>query len=188
VSGQLAGADWVDITDADDVVHRYREDRVPGGLDETLVAMGDRYAAVEWNQFLRQRPPQVASRTTGKAEHAVARTGAGDSSGDGGGARTRSEAMVGPMPEQPAPDAPRASPPPAAPAAPEPAPSPGADERAVSVAALSPEPPCRRACGLRGRVCIAACREQPVSGGHYDACARACEDDAVACRGRCKAR
>src|SRR5262245_37852186 len=110
VSGQLAGADWVDITDADKVAHRYSEDRIPGRLDATLVAMGDRYAAVEWNQFLRQRPPQAATRATGKTEHAVARSGPGASPGNGAGAHARSEVEVGPQPEEPAPAAARPPP------------------------------------------------------------------------------
>jgi hypothetical protein len=172
VAGQLAGVDWIDITDADDVVHRYRGHDIAGGLDVTLVAMGDRYGAVEWNQFLRERPPEAAARAPAPAEHPAARTAPAERT-------TRSGELVGPLPEEPKPEAVREKTEP-------PAAESGPDEPAVSVSALSPGPPCRRSCVVRSRVCVAGCREQPVSGGGYTPCMQACEDDAAACRERCR--
>jgi len=171
VAGQLAGVDWIDITDADDVVHRYRGHDIAGGLDEMLVAMGDRYGAVEWNQFLRQRPAEAAARAP--AEHPAARAAPAERGS------TRPEELVGPRPEEPKPEAAREKTEP-------PAAEPGPDETAVSVSALSPGPPCRRSCVVRSRVCVAACREQPVSGSDYATCMQACEGDAAACRERCR--
>ena len=44
---------------------------------------------------------------------------------------------------------------------------------------------CRRSCSLRYRACLARCRDQPVTGGGYDACAYECSDGSVSCRGAC---
>jgi hypothetical protein len=56
VSQQLAGADWVEIAGPYDApAHRYRGRQVYGGVDEALVAMGDRYASLEWDRFEHER-------------------------------------------------------------------------------------------------------------------------------------
>src|SRR5262249_30220636 len=56
ISQQLAGAGWVEIAGPYDApARRYRGRQVYGGIDEALVAMGDRYASLEWDRFERER-------------------------------------------------------------------------------------------------------------------------------------
>src|SRR5262245_56698146 len=56
ISQQLAGADWVEIAGPYDApARRYRGREVYGGIDETLVAMRDRYASLEWDRCERER-------------------------------------------------------------------------------------------------------------------------------------
>jgi len=67
--------------------------------------------------------------------------------------------------------------PPPAPAAPEPAQT---DAGAGTTR-------CRQACTLRNRACLARCRNEPVTGGAYDACAYECGADELECEARCDA-
>src|SRR5262245_29657861 len=56
ISQQLAGADWVEIAGPYEApARRYRGRQVYGGIDEALVAMGDRYASLEWDRCERER-------------------------------------------------------------------------------------------------------------------------------------
>ena len=87
----------------------------------------------------------------------------------------------------------------AAPARTEPADGPAvppASTRQVDKASATPasapiagadDVPCRRSCSLRYRACLARCRDQPITGGEYDACAYECSGGSLACRGACGA-
>jgi len=177
ISQQLAGADWVEIAGPYDApARRYRGRQVYRGIDEALVAMGDRYASLEWDRFERERAaPRPVVPTSPRTPPAHP--------------SSRSETVTS-VPK-PAANAPASAPkPPAAeePAPPQtsdtgPAPAPAPVQQAERSAA--PDLACKRVCGLRRRTCLADCRDRPVAGGEYDACAGACRGGEQACRGRC---
>ena len=176
ISQQIAGADWVEIAGPYDApARRYRGREVYSGIDEALVAMGDRYASLEWDRFEHGRAAPRPVPT-------VARTPPAHPS-----SRTETVTSV----PKPAANAPAS--PPKPPAAEEPAPPqpsdvvPGPAPAPVQQAERSAAPDlvCKRVCGLRRRTCLADCRDRPVAGGEYDACAGACRGGEQACRGRC---
>ena len=176
ISQQLAGADWVEITGPyDEPARRYRGREVYGGIDEALVAMGDRYASLEWDRFEHERatprPVVLTSPRTPSAHPS-----------------SRSEAVTS-VPK-PATNAPAPSPKP--PGAEEPAPPQASDTGPAEPAPVqqaersaAPDLACKRVCGLRRRTCLADCRGRPVAGGEYDTCAGVCRGGEQACRGRC---
>ena len=173
ISEQLAVADWVEVGGPyDEPARRYRGREVYGGIDEALVAMGDRYASLEWDRFEHGRAAPRPVPT-------VARTPPAHPSG-----RTETVTSV-PKPATNAPASPplgaeEPAPPQASATGPaEPAPVQQAERSAA------PDLVCKRVCGLRRRTCLADCRDRPVAGGEYDACAGACRGGEQACRGRC---
>src|SRR5262245_41760048 len=157
---QLADADYIEIGPArGGGTRRYGSGSIYDGLDDAMREIADSYAALEWNRFERQwGRGSTAPRT------APPRSGPG------------SESPAAPAPaEEPA------------------APTPGAVHQtekapakpASTVVAGDEGVSCRRSCSLRYRACLARCRDQPVTGGGYDACSYECSDSSLSCRGAC---
>jgi hypothetical protein len=177
---QLSDADYVEIgpVSGGGATRRYGSGHIYDGLEEALSEIADSYAAFEWTRFEREwgRAP-VATRA--RSPHtAPAR---------------RPDSPAAPAPSEEADDAG------AAPAATEQADGPAAappalrqGEKASATPASTPiaaadDVRCRRSCSLRYRACLARCRDQPITGGEYDACAYECSGGSLACRGACGA-
>jgi hypothetical protein len=177
ISQELAGADWVEIAGPYDTpARRYRGRQVYGEIDDALVAMGDRYASLEWDRFERERAvprPVVPTSPPTPPAHPSSRPETVTSV-------PKPAANVPPSPPKP-PAVAEPAPPQTSDTGPPPAPAPV--QQAERSAA--PDLACKRVCGLRRRTCLADCRGRPVSGGEYDACAGACRGGEQACRGRC---
>src|SRR5262245_3864492 len=177
ISQQLAGAGWVEIAGPYDApARRYRGRQVYGGIDEALVAMGDRYASLEWDRFERERAaprPVVPTSPRTPPAHPSSRsetvTSVPKPAANAPASPPKPPSAEGPAPPQPSDSSP----------APAPAPVHQAERSAA------PDLVCKRVCGLRRRTCLADCRDRPVAGGEYDACAGACRGGEQACRGRC---
>src|SRR5262249_53989192 len=142
---------------------RYRGRQVYGGIDEALVAMGDRYASLEWDRFERERAaprPVVPTSPRTPPAHPSSRseTGTGVPKPPG----TAPASAPKPAPTPPAAEEP--APPQTSDTGPAPAPAPV--QQAERSAA--PDLACKRVCGLRRRTCLADCRDRPVAGGEYD--------------------
>jgi hypothetical protein len=121
--------------------------------------IADSYAALEWSRFERQW-----GRTSAAPRTAPPRSGTGAES-----------------PAAPAPAEEETAPAPGAVHQTEKAPA----KPATTVVAGADDVRCRRSCSLRYRACLARCRDQPVTGGGYDACSYECSDSSLACRGAC---
>ena len=168
---QLSDADYVEIGPVSGGyggTRRYGSGHIYDGLEEALEEIGDRYAALEWTRFEREWGRSPAT------------------TGGGGTPARRPESSPAPAPAPPAGEGQEPIPtPPAAPPAPV--------HQAEKPAAPAASPPmaeadqvrCRRSCSLRYRACLARCRDQPVTGGGYDACAYDCSDSSLSCRGAC---
>jgi hypothetical protein len=139
--------------------------------------MADSYAALEWARFERalapepDPKPEVAPRPD--------------------------RAPAAPPPNAPArvlgaaSNQPKAAKPPPPPAEARPATGPGRQVQQKTAAApaavetASNHFVCRRSCSLKHSSCLARCRDQPITGGAYDACTYECQDATVVCRGTC---
>jgi hypothetical protein len=176
VSEALWGADYVEIGPLHGAGYRrYNSGHIYEGVAEAMSQMADSYAALEWTRFDRQwgRVPGTSRPGTphGSGQHpdsqvAPAPTGEGDENG------------AAPLPEGPS----------NAPAAP-----PGSVHQAEKPSATPTSTPlaagdevtCRRSCSLRYSACLARCRDEPITGGAYDACSYECSDSSLSCRGAC---
>jgi hypothetical protein len=176
VSEELSDADYVEIGPArGGGTRRYNSGHIYEGVEEALSEMADSYAALEWTRFEREwgHVPGTTRAGTSRGSSAQrpdspvapARTGEGDEEG------------TGQVPAAP-PDGPAA---PAGPVHQAEKPSPA---RASTGAG---DVTCRRSCSLRYSACLARCRDQPVTGGAYDACSYECSDSSLSCRGACGA-
>jgi hypothetical protein len=177
ISAQLWDADWVEIAPSGGVgeMRRYGRAQVDEGVRAALTEMAGSYAALEWARFERglapepDPKPKVAPRPdpapAASPPHAPAR-------------------VVGA-----ACDRPKAAKPPPPPAEVRPPTDPGweAQRTAAAPAALGTpsDVVCRRSCSLKQSSCLARCRDQPITGGAYDACTDECQDAVVGCRGTC---
>jgi hypothetical protein len=165
IDQELAEADYVEIGPAGGgATRRYGSGRIYQGLDEALGEIADSYAALQWARF---------DREWGRASPRSAP------------ARDGSEPESPPAPKSPAAPAPAEK-------AEETVATPGAGQQTEKASARSPtavaggdDVRCRRSCSLRYRACLARCRDQPISGGEYDACAYECSDGSLTCRGTC---
>jgi hypothetical protein len=186
---QLSDADYVEIGPVSGGyggTRRYGSGQIYDGLEEELEEIGDRYAALEWTRFEREWGRSPA--TTGAGGTPARRPESPPASAPA--AREREEPLPAPpAATPPAATPPAATPPAATPPAAPPAPVHQADKPAAPAAsptmAEADQVRCRRSCSLRYRACLARCRDQPVTGGGYDACAYDCSDSSVSCRGAC---
>jgi hypothetical protein len=159
---ELADADYVEIGPAKGgPTRRYGSGSIYDGLDDAMGEIADNYAALEWSRFERQWGRGSAAPRAGQPRPS-----------------TGPDSPPAPAPaeagEEPGTVQGTARPTEKAPASP---PS--------TVVAGGDDVTCRRPCGLRYRACLARCRNQPVSGGEYDACAYDCSDGSLTCRGAC---
>jgi hypothetical protein len=178
ISVQLWDADWVEIPPPGGVgeTRRYGRGEVDEGVRAALTEMAGSYAALEWARFERalapepDPKPEVAPRPD--------------------------PAPAAPPPDAPArvlgaaSDQPKAAEPPPPPAEARPATDPGPQVQKTAAApaevgTASNHVGCRRSCSLQYRSCLARCRDQPITGGGYDACTYECQDASVVCRGTC---
>jgi hypothetical protein len=177
LSEQLSDADYVEIGPASGGgTRRYNSGHIYEGVKDALEEVADSYAALEWGRFDREwgRAP-VATRTGPRGTPArrpdSAPPAPAEEAGETGAAPAPTEGTGEPAPtpgEQHPSDKPSATP-------------------ASAPVARADEVPCRRSCSLRYRACLARCRDQPVTGGEYDACAYECSSGSLACRGACGA-
>jgi hypothetical protein len=162
LSQELSDADYVEIGPVSGGGRRYYSGSIYVGVAEAFNEMADRYASLEWSRFEREWARAPATGTRGTPARSP-----------------ESPAAPAEKGEEPLPTPPAATPGPVhqadKPSAP-PAPTPIAEADQVR---------CRRSCSLRYRACLARCRDQPVTGGGYDACAYECSDGSVSCRGAC---
>jgi hypothetical protein len=167
---ELSDADYVEIGGT-----RYHSGHIYDGLDEALSEMADNYAAIEWNRFDREWRRAPGTPRTGTPE---------------AGSAPRPESPPTPAPADEGKQA-TAAPAPARRANGTAAP-PGSVQQSDKPPAPNPvvgadDVRCRRSCSLRYRACLARCRDQPVTGGGYDACAYDCSDSSLTCRNACGA-
>ncbi len=152
---------------------RYGSGHIYEGLNEALREIADSYAALEWSRSRSEwgrgpvtTPAERRGRAGGPNRRRHRHTEERDETG---GAPARTEPAMEPS-----------SPPPRAPG-----------RQGARHASLDPhgrvDVQCRRSCSLRYRACLARCRDQPISGGGYDACSYECSDGSLTCRGACGA-
>jgi hypothetical protein len=184
LTDQLFTADWIEVTpvSGDGPTRRYRAGHIAEGLEEALTEMADTYTALEWARFehewlrapvaVRARPPRASRAATQPpvpSERAVdAATAAPSTEQTNGPAPTPGSTHEAGKPSATSPSKSAATP-------------------ASASAAAADDVPCRRSCSLRYRACLARCRDQPISGGEYDACTYECSGSALTCRGTCGA-
>ena len=177
LSNELSDADYVEIGRVNGGgTRRYNSGRIYEGVEEAFSEMGDSYAALEWSRFDREwgrvgsapRAPTPRGRAASRPESPPppASTGAGG--------QESAPPVPAPQPTEPA--APpgsvhQAEKPPTTPAS---GPVVGANDVT-----------CRRSCSLRYSACLARCRDEPVTGGAYDACSYECSNSSLNCRGAC---
>jgi hypothetical protein len=176
LSEELSDADYVEIGPASGGgTRRYSSGHIYEGVEEALSQIADSYAALEWTRFEREwgRVPGTtrAGAPRGSAprpdsQAAPAPTGEGDAEG------------AAPVPDG-RPNAP-AAPPGSVHQAEKPSTTP-----ASTPVARADEVTCRRSCSLRYSACLARCRDQPITGGAYDACSYECSGSSLSCRGAC---
>ncbi len=173
---ELSDADYVEIgpVSGRGATRRYGSGHIYEGLNEALTEMADSYAALEWTRFEREWG-RAAVPTRAGTSHAgstrpdlPAPTVERDETGGASAPTERVDSQAVPPPSTRQVDK-ASSTPPSAPIA-----------RVDDV-------PCRRSCNLRYRACLARCRDQPITGGEYDACAYECSGGSLACRGACGA-
>jgi hypothetical protein len=171
LSEQLSDADYVEIGPArGGGGRRYGSGHIYEGVEEALSEMADSYAALEWTRFEREwgRVPGTTrggtpSGSSPQRPDSPAPTGEGDGEG------------AAPVPAGP----------PSGPAAPA-APVHEAEKPPTTRASTGTgDVTCRRSCSLRYSACLARCRDQPITGGAYDACSYECSDSSLTCRGAC---
>ena len=169
VSGEISDADYVEIGAV-----RYGSGHIYEGVRDALTEIADSYAALEWGRFEREWGSAPRTRP--------ARGSPGRQQSSPPAASSTEEANAGGAPAPPEPTTAPAAPP----ASPRPADKPSAPPAKAPIARAD-EVPCRRSCGLRYRACLARCRNEPITGGGYDACAYECSGSSLACRGACDA-
>jgi hypothetical protein len=174
LSNELLDADYVEIGHVNGGgTRRYNSGHIYEGVEEALSEMADSYAALEWSRFEREwgRVPGTTRAGTPRGSSAqrpespATPAPAGEGEGEGtapapAGGPNAPAAPAGPVHEAEKPPATRAST--------------GADDVT-----------CRRSCSLRYSACLARCRDQPITGGAYDACSYECSDSSLSCRGAC---
>jgi hypothetical protein len=176
LSAELSDADYVEIGPVSGGgTRRYGSGHIYEGVEEALSEMADSYAALEWTRFEREwgrvpgttraGTPRGSSAQRPDSPAAPAPTGEGD------------EESPGPVP------AGRPNGPAAPPGSVHEAEKPSAAPASTPVAGA--DVTCRRSCSLRYSACLARCRDQPITGGAYDACAYECSDSSLSCRGAC---
>jgi hypothetical protein len=155
--------------------------------------MADSYAALEWERFERALPPEPAPKpeVAPRADPAPAAPRADAPAAPQPDAPARIRGVASDQPKAAAPsDQPKAAAPSPTPAEKRPATDPGWQVQKTAAAPLAVETAsnhvgCRRSCSLKERSCLARCRDQPITGGGYDACTYECQDASVGCRGTC---
>jgi hypothetical protein len=176
LSEELSDADYVEIGPVSGGgTRRYRSGHIYEGVEEALSEMADRYAALEWTRFDREwghvagtsrgGTPRGSSAQRPDSPAAPAPTGESDEEGAAPVPAGRPDG-----PAAPAGSVHQAEKPSATPAS-----TGGSDVT------------CRRSCSLRYSACLARCRDQPITGGAYDACSYECSNTSLACRGSCGA-
>jgi hypothetical protein len=174
LSNELSDADYVEIGRMNGGgTRRYNSGHIYEGVEEALSQMADSYAALEWSRFEREWGRVPGTTRTGTPR---------------GGSPQRPESPATPAParegggEGTAPAPPGQPNAPAAPAAPvHEAEKPPATRASTGADDVT----CRRSCSLRYSACLARCRDQPITGGAYDACSYECSDSSLSCRGAC---
>jgi hypothetical protein len=174
LSNELSDADYVEIGRMNGGgTRRYNSGHIYEGVEEVLSQMADSYAALEWSRFEREWGRVPGTTRTGTPR---------------GGSPQRPESPATPAParegggEGTAPAPPGQPNAPAAPAAPvHEAEKPPATRASTGADDVT----CRRSCSLRYSACLARCRDQPITGGAYDACSYECSDSSLSCRGAC---
>lgn len=173
---ELSDADYVEIGPVSGgATRRYGSGHIYEGLDEALSEIADSYAALEWRRFEREWGRASVTTRAETSSH----TGSARPDSSAPTTEERDETGAAPAPTESVDG--QATPP--------------ASTRPVGKASATPpapiaradDVPCRRSCSLRYRACLARCREQPITGGGYDACAYECSDGSLACRGACAA-
>jgi hypothetical protein len=176
LSEQLSDADYVEIGSlSGGGTRRYGSGHIYEGVEEALSEIADSYAALEWTRFEREwgRAPVSTRAATprGSAQRPDSQAApAPNGEGEEGGAAPVPDVQPN-GPATPPGSVHQAEKPSATPA---PTPVTGADEVT-----------CRRSCSLRYSACLARCRDQPITGGAYDACSYECSDSSLSCRGGC---
>jgi hypothetical protein len=176
LSDQLADADYVEIGPArGGGGRRYNSGHIYEGVEEAMSQMADSYAALEWTRFEREwgRVPGTTRGGTpgGSSPQRPGSPAAPAPTGEGDG-----EGAV-PVPAGP----------PSGPAAPGPPVHEAEKPPATRASTGTGDVTCRRSCSLRYSACLARCRDQPITGGAYDACSYECSDSSLSCRGACGA-
>jgi hypothetical protein len=173
---ELSGADYVEIGHVNGRgTRRYNSGHIYEGVEEAMSEMADSYAALEWSRFDRgwgrvsatthPGTPRGSSPQRPDSPAAPTPTGEGDAEGAAPVPAGRPNGPAAPVP--PVREAEKPSPARA---------SNGTDDVT-----------CRRSCSLRYSACLARCRDQPITGGAYDACSYECSDSSLSCRGACGA-
>jgi hypothetical protein len=176
LSEQLSGADYVEIGPASGGgTHRYGSGHIYEGVEEALSEIADSYAALEWQRFDREWGHASVATRSGAPRGSAQRP---DAQAAPAPTREGDEEGVAPVPDGP-PNGP-AAPPGSVHEAEKPSAKP-----ASTPVARADEVTCRRSCSLRYSACLARCRDQPVTGGAYDACSYECSDSSLSCRGAC---
>jgi len=171
LSQELSDADYVEIgPPSGGYGRRYYSGSIYVGVAQELGEMADSYAALEWSRFERE---------WGRAAAPTGERGAPARRPESPGPSAPTEERGRGQGAEPPPPPPAATPAPVqrtdkTPAAPAPTPMAEADQVR-----------CRRSCSLRYRACLARCRDQPVTGGGYDACSYECSDGSLSCRDAC---
>ena len=179
ITEQLWDADWIEIAQPGGVpeTRRYGHGEVDDGVRAALTEMAGSYAALEWARFERALAPEPDPKPKV--------------------APRPDPAPAAPPPDVPAQvpgaasDQPKAAEPPSPPTEARPATGPGVRQvqktaaAPAAVATASNHVGCRRSCNLKHRSCLARCRDQPITGGGYDACTYECQDASAVCRGTC---
>src|SRR5262249_54240270 len=166
---ELSDADYVEIGPVGGGYgRRYYRGSIYVGVAEALNEMADSYASLEWSRFEREWG------------------GAPAPTGPRGTPAQRPESPAAPAPTRQGGEGPEPlpTPPAATPAPVHQADKPSAQPASTPIAEAD-QVRCRRSCNLRYRACLARCRDQPVTGGGYDACSYECSDSSLSCRGAC---
>lgn len=178
LSGQLSVADWVEVTPPGRVggTRRYEGGDIVYGVHAALTEIAGSYAALEWARFERGGAPAATGKRAPRGKAGAAPD-----------APSEDAEVPAEEPDTAEPDAPTAVMEPG----PMPAPGDRVDKpettRTSAETATRADFGCRRSCSLKYRSCLARCRDQPITGGGYDACTYECNGSSLACRGACDA-
>jgi hypothetical protein len=173
LSDELSDADYVEIGPASGGgSRRYGSGHIYEGVQEAMSEMADSYAAHEWTRFEREWG------------HVPGPTRAGTPRG---GSAQRPDSPAAPVPGDEEGAAPVPAGQPSGPAAPVGSVPQAEKPSATRASTGTGDVTCRRSCSLRYSACLARCRDQPITGGAYDACSYECSDSSLTCRGACGA-